>query len=40
MGAFGKEAIKLCKFLAEFWDESSVTSKNLSKAISWDYSKY
>jgi hypothetical protein len=22
MGAFGKEAIKLCKFLAEFGDES------------------
>jgi hypothetical protein len=41
MGAYGK-AIKLCKFLAEFGDELlfSEPSKNLSKTISGDYSKY
>jgi hypothetical protein len=36
MGAFGKEAIKLCKFLAEFGDEScySVTLQRIYQRLS------
>jgi hypothetical protein len=44
MGAFGKEAINLCKFLAEFGDESCyvVSLQRIYQrlSISWDYSKY